>query len=318
MRFLTPIFDLWQRVQSYPAAVVVVEVALIWLVVYAVVRFAQGTRAGGALKGLLVLLIFVTIVSRVVGAGSFQRLALLHDRFLALVAIALIIIFQPELRRALVRLGETPFFRGTPSDINYITDEIADACAYLTKAKFGALIVIERQIGVAGLVEGGTPMNAELSSALLQTIFFPGSALHDLAVVVRGRSIHAAGVQLPLAEPEDMPDSRLGSRHRAAVGLSKECDALAVIVSEESGRVRLAERGRLSDPMGPEDLRRELRARLGRSSRGAARLVAANLAGEEPAENGDAHDTDTASGGAQRNEPTKAPRSAPGRKRAAG
>ncbi len=284
MKFLTPIFDLWQRVGSYPALVVAVELILIWVVVYAVVRFAQGTRAAGALKGLLILLVLVTIVSRVVGAGSFQRLALLHDRFLALVAIALIIIFQPELRRALVRLGETPFFRGTPSDISFIVEEVADACKYLTKAKFGAIMVVERQVSVAGLVEGGTPLNAELSSSLLQTIFFPGSALHDLAVVIRGRTIHSAGVQLPLAEPEDMPDTRLGSRHRAAVGLTKECDALVVVVSEESGKVRLAERGRLSDPMTADEFREELGMRLARGIRGTARLVAANLPARDTSE----------------------------------
>jgi hypothetical protein len=97
---------------------------------------------------------------------------------------------------------------------------------------------------------------------LLQTIFFPGSALHDLAAVVKGRRLVAAGVQLPLAEPGDMPDMRLGSRHRAAVGLTKECDALVVVVSEERGHIRLAERGKLSIPLDLETLREELRKRL--------------------------------------------------------
>ncbi|MCK6477474.1 MAG: DNA integrity scanning protein DisA nucleotide-binding domain protein, partial [Phycisphaerales bacterium] len=112
---------------------------------------------------------------------------------------------------------------------------------YLSRARFGGLIVIERSVGVSGLIEGGTVINAELSSRLLQTIFFPGSALHDLAVIVKGRRVHAAGVQLPLADPTDMPDPRLGSRHRAAIGLSKECDALIVVISEETGSVRIAE-----------------------------------------------------------------------------
>ncbi len=287
MKFLSPIIDLWHRVGSYPPFAVAFELILIWVLVYAVVRFAQGTRAAGALKGLLVLLIIITVVSRVVGGGAFQRLALLHDRFLALTAIALIIIFQPELRRALVRLGETPFFRGTPSDLTYIVEQIADACAYLTKAKFGAIMAIERQVAVAGLVEGGTAMNAELSSSLLQTIFFPGSALHDLAVIIRGRTIHSAGVQLPLAEPEDMPDSRLGSRHRAAVGLSKECDALVIVVSEEVGKVRIAERGRLSDPMSADDLRVELRSRLERASRSAQRALASPGTADDAEEHAD-------------------------------
>jgi diadenylate cyclase len=242
---------------------VAVEFLVIWIVVYAIVRFVQGTRAAGALKGLLVIVIVSAILSRVLGgSGAFQRLGLLYDRFLALIAIGLVVIFQPELRRALVRLGETPFLRGTPKDIQFIVRELSLACTYLAKAKFGAIIVLERQIGTAGLVEGGTVLNAELSARLLQTIFFPGSALHDLAVIVKGRTVHAAGVQLPLAEADDMPEATLGSRHRAAVGLTKECDALVIVVSEESGTVRVAERGKLSERMHPDDLEAELTARL--------------------------------------------------------
>jgi diadenylate cyclase len=217
----------------------------------------------------LVLVILVTLVSRVIGGGAaFQRLGLLYDRFVALVAVALVVIFQPELRRALVRLGETPFFRSTPKDIAYIVNEISSAAGYLSKAKFGAIMALERQIGLAGLVEGGTPLNAELSSRLLQTIFFPGSALHDLAVLIKGRTVSAAGVQLPLAEAAEMPDPSLGSRHRAAVGLSKECDAIVVVVSEETGSIRLAERGHLSEPLAVDQLKEQLEKRLTRTARG--------------------------------------------------
>jgi len=266
--------EIYQRIQglaarlaTYSPWAVGAELLIIAAVVYLALRFVQGTRAAGALKGLIVLLVIVTIVSRVIGGVSFQRLALLYDRFLALVAVGLIVIFQPELRRALVRLGETPFFRSTPKDIAYIVGEIAAAAGYLAKNRMGALIVLERQVGLAGIVEGGTVLNAELSARLVQTIFFPGSALHDLAVILRGRTIHAAGVQLPLAEPADMPDLSFGSRHRAAVGLTKECDAVVVVVSEETGAIRLCERGRLSLPMTPEVLRAELDARLNRSLR---------------------------------------------------
>lgn len=270
MFLLERIQGLLDRLATYTPVEVVVELIVIFLVVLLIVRFVQGTRAAGALKGLLVVLVVVTIVSRVLGgSGTFQRLGLLYDRFLALVAVALIVIFQPELRRALVRLGETGFFRSTPKDIQHVVDEIADAAGYLSKAKFGAIIVMERQVGLAGLVEGGTVLNAELTARLLQTIFFPGSALHDLAVVIKGRTIHAAGVQLPLAEPADMPDPTLGSRHRAAVGLTKECDAVAIVVSEETGACRIAERGRLSARMTAAELRDELARRLTRSLRDA-------------------------------------------------
>lgn len=263
MQLLERIQGMVSRLGAYEPWEVALELLVIWVVVYAIARFVAGTRAAGALKGLLVLVVLATVLSRVMGGGgSFQRLGLLYDRFLALFAIALVVIFQPELRRALVRLGETPFFRASPKDIEKVIGEITTAASYLARAKFGAIIVIERQVATAGLVEGGTVLDAELTSRLLQTIFFPGSALHDLAVIVRGSRLHAAGVQLPLADPGDMPDPSLGSRHRAAVGLSKECDALVVVVSEETGTVRIAERGKLTDRMAAEDLRAELTARL--------------------------------------------------------
>ena len=259
---------LQQRLQTYSPWEIAVEVAIIWVVVFLIVRFVQGTRAAGALKGLLLLLIVITILSRMLGGGgSFQRLGLLYDKFIALVAIAMIVIFQPELRRALVRLGETSFLRSTPKDIRVIVEEVSEAAAYLSKAKFGALIVLERQTKLAGIVEGGTKLGAELSGRLLQSIFFPGSALHDLAVVIKGRVIDSAGVQLPLAEPGDMPDRRLGSRHRAAVGLTNECDALVVVVSEETGAIRIAERGKLSRPLTESELHDELTARLTNAKR---------------------------------------------------
>ena len=266
--------SLLSRLATYSPWEVAAEVAVIWVMVYLIVRFVQGTRAAGALKGLLVVLVLVTILSRVMGgSGAFQRLGLLYDRFLGFVAIGLIVIFQPELRRALVRLGETSFLRSTPKDISYIVDEVAQAARYLSRARFGAIIAMERQTKLGGLVEGGTRMNAELSSQLLQTIFFPGSALHDLACIVKGRVLDSAGVQLPLADPTDMPDPSLGSRHRAAVGLTQECDAVVVVISEETGGVRLAERGRLSEPLSDEELRHELHARLTRSLKGRAAVA---------------------------------------------
>jgi diadenylate cyclase len=197
------------------------------------------------------------------------------------------------LRRALVRLSEIPFFKSTPKDIAAIADDIAEACRYLARMKYGGLIVIEREVPLAGVVEGGTVMNAELSAPLLQTIFYPGSALHDLAVVIKGKRVHSAGVQLPLAEPGDMPDARLGSRHRAAVGLSKECDALVVVVSEETGAIRIAERGRLSKPMTADVLIDELETRL-KSAIRSARQNAGAVAGEPlpPAEHDAGVDAD--------------------------
>ena len=253
-----------ERLQAYTWWQVAIELVVIWAVVYAIIRFVQGTRAAGALKGTLLLLLFTTLLIRIVGASdSFQRIKFLYDHFLTLLAITLVVVFQPELRRGLIRLGETPLLRRSATADKATVDAIVDASAYLSRAKFGGLIVIERETSLKGLVEGGTTINGQLTARLLQTIFFPGAALHDLAVTISGTTLKAAGVQLPLADPEEMPDPSLGSRHRAAVGLSQECDALVVVVSEETGTISLAERGRLEQGLDAARLREELTSRLG-------------------------------------------------------
>jgi diadenylate cyclase len=255
--------DLLNRLGSYSMWEVAIEIALIWLVVYAVLRFVQGTRAARALKGLLFILIVGTLFVRFFGDDVFARIAYLYDRMLAVIAIALVVIFQPELRRALIRLGETRFMHGRHEGAAKIASEIAPACTFLSKARFGAIIVIERRVGLKSMIEGGTVLNADLSAPLIKTIFHPGSALHDLAVVIRGDQIHSAGVQLPMAGPSEIPDPSLGSRHRAAIGATKESDALVVVVSEETGFIRVAERGVLSAPIEPNELERTLRELLG-------------------------------------------------------
>lgn len=258
---------LFERLHAYSAWQVALELAIIWIVVYAIIRFVQGTRAAGALKGTLLLFLLATLVVRILGTPEeFQRLKFLYDNFLTLLAVTLIVVFQPELRRGLIRLGEAPLLRRTSVAQTGVVDAIAEACGYLSRARFGAIIVIERQTPLKGLVEGGTPIHGQVTARLLQTIFFPGSALHDLAVVVQGDQIKGAGVQLPLADPDEMPDPTLGSRHRAAVGLSKECDALVVVVSEETGNISIAQRGRLDQNLGVDRLRTELVERLARGS----------------------------------------------------
>ncbi|UYV12598.1 MAG: diadenylate cyclase [Phycisphaera sp.] len=258
--------DALKRMDGYPWWEVALELALIALVVWAIIRFIEGTRAAGVMKGLVALLLiglaarlFLSLVGR---EEAFERLGYLLDRAGVVVAIGLVVVFQPELRRALTRLGEAPIFRSTPGEIAQVVDAVVEACSYFQKAKFGALIVMERRTALGGLAEGGTRLGAEVSARLLQSLFFPGTALHDLAVIIKGPIVHAAGVQLPLAGAADMPDAGLGSRHRAAVGISRECDALVVIVSEETGSIRIAERGKLTDPMTPEELRRAMMAGL--------------------------------------------------------
>lgn len=255
--------DLLSRLGSYTWWEIAIEFLVIWLVVYAGLRFVQGTRAARALKGLLFVLIVGTLSVRFFGDDVLARIAYLYDRVLAVIAIALVVIFQPELRRALIRLGETGFMRGTHQGADKVASELTPACVFLSKARFGAIVVIERTVGLKALVEGGTVLNATLSASLIQTIFHPGSALHDLAVVIRGDKIHSAGVQLPMANANEIDDQTLGSRHRAAIGVTKETDALVLVVSEETGAIRIAERGVLSTPIEPSDLEGLIRAHLG-------------------------------------------------------
>lgn len=237
---------------------VLVELSLIWLVVFAVVRFLRGTRGARVVKGLAILIVLATLLVQVFGGGDrLERLDFLYTNFLAVVTIMLVVIFQPELRRALVRLGEARLFKQGLDRKSRVVDEILAAVDRLARHKIGALIALERETGLQGVVEAGVALDAEVSRELLETIFAPGTALHDLGVIVRGDRVAAAGVQFPLAEPDALPQA-LGSRHRAGLGLSTESDALVLIVSEETGIVSVAERGVLGRNLSAETLRRRL------------------------------------------------------------
>ena len=244
--------------------IVAAVLAVIWAVVYVILRFLRGTRGARVIKGVALLLIVGTLVVQILERENrFERLNFLFGNFLGVASLVLVIVFQPELRRALTRLGEARFFRQTGLKKAKIIDELLSAIAYMSRNKIGALIAIERQVGLRGIVEQGTPLDAEVSKELIQTVFWPGSALHDMGVVIRGDRISAAGVQFPLAEGEGIAQE-LGSRHRAAIGLSQECDALILVVSEETGTISLAERGELTRGLSVDDLRPILTRELGR------------------------------------------------------
>jgi diadenylate cyclase len=234
-------------IRSYELYGALVELAIIWICVFLIFRFLQGTRGAGVVKGLVILIVLATLAIRFLGqtTQAFERLNYLYERFLGLLAIMLIVVFQPELRRAMVRLGHAPLFRGAHRrETQAMADEVAEAVTLLSKNQFGALIAVERDVGLRGLVEGGVSMDAEISAKLLETIFWPNSPLHDLGVVIRGNRIVAASVQFPLAEEGTSPID-YGSRHRAALGLSLETDAVIIVVSEESGAISIAKEGRL-------------------------------------------------------------------------
>lgn len=255
--------QLGARFSEYPLWEVALELAVIWVIVLVIFRFVRGTRAAGALKGLLLIVVVGALVVRIFEtAGVFGRLTALSSSFLGLAALLIVVVFQPELRRAFIRLGEANFLSGSVSEAGAVADPIVDAVRFLSKNKFGAIMAIERNVGLREAIETGVKLNADLSSSLLNSIFWPSSPLHDMGVVVRGRRVVAASVPFPLVEPWELPDQRLGTRHRAAMGLARNSDALVVVVSEETGAISLAEKRKLTRWLTPERLREQLVERL--------------------------------------------------------
>jgi diadenylate cyclase len=257
--------DFLRAISSYPWWQVLIELLIIGSVVYWVISFLQGTRGARLLKGIVVLLITIYVVVRLL-AGRFglQRIEFLYGRFLLAAGFAIVVVFQPELRRALMRLGETRLFRSFSTQLNDDIDALVESATFLSRRKIGAVVAIERDVGLGGIAETGTRLNAELTAELLNTIFWPNSPLHDLGVVVSNGRVTYAGVQFPLAESGEL-EKELGSRHRAAVGMSQETDAVVLVVSEETGDISIAERGQLLRKLTPETLRGLLSELLGRA-----------------------------------------------------
>src|SRR4051812_28159687 len=258
----------WTAVRAYPMWQVAVELLLIGIVVFAVIRFLRGTRGARMLKGVAFVLITLYLIVRLVGTQfGLTRIEFLYRQFLIFASLATVVVFQPELRRALMRLGETRLFRSWSNQISDEIDALVEAATFLSRRKIGALIAIEREVGLGGIAESGTRVGAELTAQLVETIFWPNSPLHDLGVVVSAGKIAFAGVQFPLAESGEL-ERELGSRHRAAVGMSQESDAVVLVVSEETGDVSIAERGQLIRKLTPEGLRGLLTELLGRADPG--------------------------------------------------
>lgn len=238
-----------------------IELILFAAAIYAFIRFLQETRGSAVLKGFMVLLIglgvaFVPLV-RFLGL---EHLGYLADRGLMILLFALVVVFQPELRQALVRLGESRVFqRGAKaaSDRAAVTDELVSAAERLSKRGLGAIILVERRIGISGFAETGVKLEALVSAPLLVSIFDKDTPLHDGAVIVRGRRILAAACLLPLTDNPNL-SLQMGTRHRAGIGATEENDAVAIIVSEETKRISLAFQGRIEENLTPDGLRARL------------------------------------------------------------
>mgnify|MGYP005839955751 CR=1 FL=1 len=221
----------------------IVDIVLVAVIAYAVLALIRGTRAVQLLKGVLILMALT-------GIGYGLDLRLLKwtlEKVWTMAFVAVPVVFQPEIRRVLERLGQgAPFLRSAAADeTQRVISEVAAAVAEFSRACTGALIVFERKAGLREYVETGVALDALVSKKLLLNIYEPRAPLHDGAVIIRGQRIAAAGCYLPLAAQHVVP-ADLGTRHRAAVGLSEQTDAFVIVVSEGTGTVSLADGGRLT------------------------------------------------------------------------
>ena len=234
-----------QRVATYNPLVVATQLVLIGIVVWLVMRFLRGTRGAGLVKGAALLLAAVFIFIRLLPkTDEWKRIEFLYGNFLLFAFMAFVVAFQPELRRALISIGQARLFRNRHVEIEDMVDEIIHSLGFLSRNKIGAIVAMERSVGLGALIESGVQIDAVVTSDLLSTIFYPGSAMHDLGVIIHNQRVAAAGCQFPIAESEEV-DASLGSRHRAALGLSNDSDAVVLVVSEETGRISLACEGQL-------------------------------------------------------------------------
>ena len=230
-----------------------VDVLLMSIIVYRLLLIIKGTKAAHMLMGLGVLL-FASFLSRYFDLYTVDWLI---QSFWAQIVIAIIILFQPEIRRALAQMGETPFLPLTPAEELKSLEEIVRATIALANRKIGGLIAIERETSLKDFVEIGVPLDAKVSKEILLSIFHPTSPIHDGAVVIRGNRIVAAGCFLPITMSPDISKS-LGTRHRAALGLSEETDSVILIVSEETGMVSMGIHGKLETHLDMGALRDKL------------------------------------------------------------
>lgn len=219
----------------------ILDILIIAFVVYRfLLFFKKGSRAGRIILGIAILLVG-SLFSRSLGLYTVDWL---FHNFWSQILLALIIIFQPEIRKTLAQMGGSSIFGLTSAEEIKSIDEIVKAAVNLASQKIGALIVIEREISLGDYIEIGIPLDAKVSKELLLSIFHPTSPMHDGAVIIRGNRVVAAGCFLPLALGADISKT-YGTRHRAGIGLSEETDAVVIIVSEETGQISVAIRGEL-------------------------------------------------------------------------
>lgn len=237
------------------------EILVLAMLFYFIIEFFRGTRGAQVLWGFITLLLVLMVLTRFFHLDALNWLL---QHITVYFVLAVLIIFQPEIRRALAEIGKQHVFAPT-KDSQDILFSLVQAVLMLSQRKIGALIAIEREIGLRSIQESGVRIDSVISPELLSGIFFPQTPLHDGGVVIQGDRITAAGCLFPLSHRDEL-SKNLGTRHRAAIGLTEETDAIVVVVSEETGVISLAYRGRLIRGLDEERLRRTLSSLMRRAA----------------------------------------------------
>ncbi|ACV28419.1 DNA integrity scanning protein DisA [Anaerococcus prevotii] len=237
----------------------IIDIAIVAFVIYKLFSLLRNTRAEQVLKGLIFVLFFASIADIL----NLNTVSWVMNQFLTVALVFIIVVFQPELRSALERLGRgrSLFSSEKIQRDERSIDELVSAMSSLSRQKIGALVVLEREVGLSDIIESGTKLDSDISSELLINIFIPNTPLHDGAVIIRKNTIAAAACYLPLSSSNTIA-KELGTRHRAAIGISEKSDCLVVIVSEETGNISVAENGKINRYFDEESLRIRLKNEL--------------------------------------------------------
>lgn len=250
--------DIFYNLQSSLRLIDLLDVGIVAFIVYRILLLIKGTRAMQMLTGLGILGIGFYVSSTFELFTTHWLLSYFFDYLILIV----IVLFQDDLRRALTHVGKNPFFAGASAEEEReMVDEIARAATRLARERTGALIVLERETGLKNFIDTGSKLDARVKSELMYSIFAPTSPIHDGAVIITGGRIAAAGCFLPLSKDPNI-DKRYGTRHRAALGLTEDSDAIVVLVSEEAGEAHLVKNGKITTNLNEQELKQSLAALL--------------------------------------------------------
>ncbi|MDD5679868.1 MAG: diadenylate cyclase CdaA [Candidatus Omnitrophica bacterium] len=223
----------------------IAEILILWVTYYMILAFIRGSRTVQLLKGLLIIVLMLVLTQQL----GLTTMSWIITKIFPISILALLIIFQPELRRGLARLGQF----GAALKEERVLDEIIKAVTVLSKKKIGALIAIEREVGLRSYIESGILLHSKVTSELINTIFMPNTPLHDGGIIVENGIIASAGCLFPLSQDPRLSKT-MGMRHRAAIGLSEETDAIVIVVSEETGAISVSIAGKLTRDLDKEEL----------------------------------------------------------------